>query len=142
MPRWLKRLVVDPGDTTLVQVPRALVASCLVSALDFGLMVLLVEKAGWDPDPAVVVSFLVAGVLQYILCATWVFAATPGNNALGFVAFTALNLIALGITWATVAVMRDRVGVHYTVAKLVAFATAFVWNFLSRKYLLFRTSSR
>ena len=137
MRRWFKRFLVDPGDTTLVQLPRALIASTVVSALDFGLLVILVEAIGWAPDIAAVTSFVIAGLLQYILCATWVFAAS--GNAVGFVAFMLLNSVALGITWLTMTLVHDHAGVHYTIAKLIAFVFAFVWNFVSRKYFVFRT---
>ena len=76
-------------ETVLLQMPRALVVSALAAALDFGLLVLLVELAGWRPDLAAVLGYLVGGVLQYVLCALWVFAAAPSNNAVGFVAFAA-----------------------------------------------------
>jgi putative flippase GtrA len=134
----LLRYVAGPVESTLLQVPRALVASGLAAALDMGLLVLLVEQVGWQPLAAATLSYLIGGVLQYVLCAVWVFPAAPQSAALGFTAFTVLSLVGLGITWATIAVVHDLAHVNYALAKIVALGLAFTWNFLSRKYLVFR----
>jgi putative flippase GtrA len=134
----LLRGLTGPVEHTLLQVPRALVASVLAAALDVGFLVLLVETAGWHPLPAATVSYLLGGVLQYVLCAVWVFPAAPQSAALGFTAFTLLSLVGLGITWATIAVLHDTAHLNYALAKVAALGLAFAWNFLSRKYLIFR----
>src|SRR5262249_30754931 len=78
------------------------------------------------------------GVVQYVLCALWVFPAAPSNNAVGFLAFTVLSLGGLAITWAVMAVLYDGGYCPYPVAKVVALGLAFNWNFFSRKFLRFR----
>jgi putative flippase GtrA len=134
----LRRLTADPVEATLLQVPRALVASGLAAALDFGLLVLLVETAGWQPLAAATLSYLLGAVLQYLLCSLWVFPATPRSATGGFAAFLLLSLVGLGITWAALGVLHDLARVSYPLAKVVALGLAFTWNFLSRKYLVFR----
>jgi putative flippase GtrA len=130
-------LVAAPTHHTALQVPRALVASVLAAALDFGTLVWLVERQGWSPVLAAVAGYLLGGVLQYVLCALWVFPAAPHNLTVGIVAFLVLSLVGLGITWATIAGLCDGLHVNYAVAKVVSLGLAFAWNFLSRKYLLF-----
>jgi putative flippase GtrA len=138
----LVRLVAQSTESLVLQVPRALVASTLAATLDFGLLVVLVECAGWSPQVAAVASYLIAGVLQYALCALWVFPAAPQNVSTGFAFFTFLSLVGLGITWATIGVLHDGAHVNYLSAKIVALGLAFVWNFLSRKYFLFKPVAR
>lgn len=134
---WL----VKPTERVTQQVPRALVASVLAAGLDFGLLVLLVELGRWHPLAAATASYLLGGVLQYVLCSLWVFPNSPQSVSLGFVAFTILSLVGLAITWAVMACLYDWAHVNYIVAKVVAFALAFAWNFCSRKYLLFRPTA-
>jgi putative flippase GtrA len=136
--KLLLGLLTAPTEKLLLQVPRALVASVLAAAVDFGLLIALKEGAGWDPVWAAVVGYLVGGVVQYVLCACWVFPASPQSVAVGFAAFTFLSLVGLAITYVTMAVLCDWYRVNYAVAKVAALGFAFTWNFLSRKLWLFR----
>jgi putative flippase GtrA len=134
----LHRLLVAPVEGTLLQLPRALVASAFAAVLDMIVLVLLVQAAGWHPLFAVTVSYLLGGVVQYVLSALWVFPGAPRSVSLGFLAFTLLSLGGLVITWLTMFCLYDLIHVHYAAAKVVALGLAFCWNFFSRKYLLFR----
>jgi len=135
----LVELAIAPTERVILQVPRAVLASVPAGAVDFGTLVLLVKYAGWNAVAAAVVSYLVGGVVQYTLCAVWVFPHAPKNTVIGFTAFSILSLVGLGITGATMSVLHGLIGIHYAVAKLVALALAFCWNFLSRRYLIFRS---
>jgi putative flippase GtrA len=134
----LLKWVTAPVDSMLLQVPRALVVSVLALLVDVGLYELLIRQAGLHVVAAAIVGYVVGGVLQYVLCTVWVFPAAPGNHAAGFVAFTVLSLVGLGITCVVVYVLHDLGHVNELLAKLVAVGLAFTWNFLSRKYLLFK----
>ncbi|MCI0641566.1 MAG: GtrA family protein [Gemmataceae bacterium] len=137
----LKRIFADPVENIVLQLPRALAASAAAALVDFGVLCFLVEWAGWNPATAAVAGYLTGGVLQYILCSLWVFPNAPANAAAGFVAFTVLSLVGLGITWTVILGLYDFAHIHYTFAKVIALGLTFFWNFLSRKYLLFRRSS-
>lgn len=137
--RLLQRWMMGPVESIFLQVPRALIASALAAALDMGLLVLFVERFGWHPAAAAVLSYLPGTVLQYILCLIWVFPTSPENNA-GFLAFTLFALVGLVITWGVLATLGDLAGLPYPLAKVVALGLAFSWNFLSRKWLLFRAA--
>jgi putative flippase GtrA len=135
--RWL----LAPVDSTLAQVPRALVASGLAAALDFGLFVLLVGKGGAALLPAATLSYLLGVLLQYWLCSLWVFPSSPQSASGGLGSFTALSLVGLGITCLTLAILHDLAHVNYAFAKVAALGLAFSWNFASRKYLVFRAEA-
>jgi len=133
-----KKWFADPVESIFAQVPRALAASALAALIDMGILIALVEWLRWHPAPAAVVSYLAGGVLQYVLCSIWVFPNAPKNAASGFAAFTVLSLVGLAITWMAMIVLAEWAQLHYGFAKIVALGFAFVWNFASRKYLLFR----
>ena len=136
--RKLREWSFAPARTMGAQIPRALVASVFAAALDFAVLVLLVEQARWHPLLAAVLSYLIGGVLQYILCACWVFPAAPASLAAGYLGFLALSLVGLGITGVTIAVLHDFAHVNYALAKIVALGFSFGWNFASRKLLIFK----
>ena len=135
----LKRLLTDPVESALLQMPRALMASCFAAAVDMGLLILFVERFAWNPAAAAVMGYLTGVVLQYFLCMYWVFPTTSDNNA-GFAVFALFSLVGLGITWGVLATLCDVGGFPYPAAKVVALGIAFSWNFLSRKWLLFRAN--
>jgi putative flippase GtrA len=134
---WL----VAPVEQTVLQLPRALVASGLAAVLDLALLVILVESAGLHPLVAATLSYLAGGLMQYYLCSVWVFPAAPDRAGMGFAAFTVLSLVGLGITWVTMAVLNGWLRANYAFAKILALGLAFAWNFLSRKYLLFKPTA-
>src|SRR5262245_39421803 len=105
--RKLREGSFAPARTTRAQVPRALVASVISACLDFAVLVFLVEQMRWHPVPAAVVGYLVGGVLQYILCASWVFPNAPQNFATGYLSSLVLSLVGLAITGVTIAVLHD-----------------------------------
>ncbi len=132
-----KKWLLEPVECILLQVPRALAVSALAAILDCGVLAFLVEAGGWSPQAASVVGYLVGGLLQYILCSVWVFSNSPGNKAVGFLAFTVLSLGGLAITWLVMA-GGTMCHIPYTLSKVLALGLSFGWNFLSRKFLLFR----
>jgi len=63
-------------------------------------------------------GYLVGGVLQYVLCALWVFPGGPADRHHRFAAFTFLSLVGLGITWATMAGLHDGLHLNYALTKV------------------------
>jgi len=138
--KLIVQVLAESTDETVLQVPRALIVSGLAAALDYGVMALLIE-AGWYWLVATAIGYLLGGVVQYVLCAVWVFPAAPKSATLGFTAFTILSLVGLVVTCATMAVLYDLGHLHYGFAKIAALGLAFCWNFLSRKYWLFKSDT-
>jgi putative flippase GtrA len=140
MQRW-KQWVADPVESIFLQVPRALVASVLALMVDFAILELCHHVIGMPAVPSMVLGYLVGGVLQYVLCSLWVFSTSLKSDVVGFAAFTILSLVGLGITWLVGLLAHEWAGLPVEVAKAGAVGLAFTWNFMSRKYLLFRLDS-
>lgn len=134
----LKKWLAEPVESVLLQVPRALAASVLSALVDCGIYFFLIKSLAAHPVPAAVVGYLAGGVLQYYLCSVWVFPNAPASAAMGFLAFTVLSLVGLGITCLTIGVLHDLCGIDASLAKGAALGLSFGWNFASRKALLFR----
>src|SRR5438552_2258391 len=98
----LKKLVADPVESIFLQVPRALAASVLALVVDFLILELCVRLLGMAAVPAAILGYLAGGVLQYVLCSLWVFSTSLKSDAAGFLVFTVLSLVGLGITWIVV----------------------------------------
>jgi putative flippase GtrA len=142
MRRLFFQLMSRRTENTILQVPRALVAACIATGFDVLLLMLLVERVGMQPRAAAVIGFLFGCVPHYILCAVWVFPASPNRAPLGFIRFMVLSVFGLALTWALVAGMHDKLGLNYLFAKAVAMVLSFSFNFLCRKYFIFRQPRR
>jgi putative flippase GtrA len=134
--RKLKQLIADPVESIFLQMPRALVVSVLALIVDFGILEFFVRVVGMPAIPAAVIGYLAGGVLQCFLCSLWVFSTSL--KPFGVLGFILLSLVGLGITWVVMLVAHDWYGMPVELAKVGAVGLAFTWNFLSRKYLLFR----
>jgi putative flippase GtrA len=137
MLRKLEQWSLGPAHSTLLQVPRALLASALAAVFDLSLLVLLVEQGGWHPVAAALFSYSAGALLQYLFCAWWVF-PHGASHAIGLATFMLLSGVGLGITWLTMTALHDWLRVNYILAKFVALGLAFTWNFLSRKLWIFK----
>ena len=137
----VKKLIADPVENVFLQVPRALFASILALFVDFLILELCVRVFGIPAIPSAIFGYLAGGIVQYVLCSLWVFSTSLKSDAVGFVAFTVLSLVGLAITWLVMLVGHEWAQLPVEVAKAGAVGLAFTWNFMSRKYLLFRSST-
>ena len=55
-----------------------------------------------------------------------------------FVVFAVIGLIGLGFNEGSMWFLKERVHLHYLLAKIDSAALVFLWNFFARKYSLFR----
>jgi putative flippase GtrA len=137
----LKQWIADPVESIALQAPRALASSVLALIVDFAILEFCVRVVGASAILGAILGYLAGTVVQYVLCSVWVFARRK-SDGMGFIAFTILSLVGLAITWLVIAIAHDWAGMPVEIAKIGAVSLAFTWNFLSRKYLLFRSERR
>ena len=137
----------DPGRLTraqrlLWQFARFLVVGLFSFAVDYGLFVILFDSLGVQYIVASTISFSVSLILNYFLTLRFVFESKPGRNfAKEFAMYVGLNIIALGLNQAILFVTVDALGISPFIGKLIATAVVLVYNFISRKLLIERSST-
>lgn len=109
--------------------------------IDYGILVALVELAGFHELAASGCSFTVSVVANYILSITVVFDTDRNADKLKqFVVFVVLSLIGLGINQLIMKAGVDWLGQYmnraYMVVKIFATAVVMVYNFISRKMFI------
>lgn len=123
---------------------RHLVASFLATAVDFSLMMLLVELAGLRAEVATLAGAGLGAVTNFSLGRTWVYRAAgarpPAEQALRYAAVSATSagLNALGehlvLAWA---------GTHYAAARVVvSLAVSLGWGYPMQRYVVFARATR
>lgn len=109
--------------------------------IDYGIMVALVELAGFSELVASGCSFTVSVIVNYILSVTVVFDADKeANKASQFIIFVILSLIGLGINqaimWAGTSWLGQYMERSYMLVKIFATAVVMVYNFITRKIFI------
>lgn len=139
--RILRKVALGPADGLMMQVPRALAVSILAMLVDVSLLMILVAVCSLPAIPAAVLSYLTGVIVQYVLCSIWVFPTAGRGAAGGFALFALLSLGGLGLTAGTIELLHEIWGTSLGLAKCFALGLAFVWNFGTRKFLLFRSEA-
>jgi putative flippase GtrA len=134
----VRNLVSGETDSTFVQLLRYTLVGGLAFLVDIGVLIILTEWAGWHYLASAAVGFGFGLATNYLLSIAWVFHKhTVKNRLTEFAIFGFLGIVGLGLNELTLLVFTGWLGIHYTVSKLIATALTFVWNFMSRKFLLF-----
>lgn len=131
------------GRLTSGLLTRHLVASFLATAVDFSLMMLLVELAGLAAPLATLAGAGLGAITNFSLGRTWVYRAAgarpPAEQAMRYAAVSAASagLNALGehliLAWA---------GAHYAVARVVvSLAVSLFWGYPMQRYVVFARES-
>lgn len=110
------------------------------TVIDYGILMLLSQVAGWNPLPASVVSFLISLAFNYVASMRYVFTRRDDiSRRREAVMFAALSMVGLVLNsiliWACTEVLGHG-PIDVTLAKLVANIVVGIWNFTSRKHWL------
>lgn len=119
----------------LRQFMRFLIVGVLSFAVDYGLYIVLLNWLQYIVASSI--SFTISLVLNYYLTLRFVFKARPGRSMVReFVAFVALNMVALGLNQLCLFLAVAGLGVSEVAGKIIATAVVLVYNFISRKLLI------
>ena len=106
-------------------------------AIDYGIMVFLVEVFGFDSVVAATVSYVASVVVNYLMSMRFVFRHRDGmSRHREFVIFVVLSTIGLGINDVLLWLATDIASIDYRIAKLGVAVIVAIWNFFSRKVFL------
>ena len=83
------------------------------------------------------VAFMVASTLNYLLSAWWVFESGKLSRILEFSFFVVTSLAGLVINQLSMWLLVSLCGLNYLFAKAISIVIVTVWNFVSKKKLVF-----
>lgn len=113
------------------------VSACAL-LVDIAILWILVNFFSWWYLAAATVSFLTGLGLTYSICVTHVFKHRRLKDPrIEFLSFAVIGAVGLGINTAVIGFAVKYLGLHYLLAKCAAAGCSFVWNFISRRQLLF-----
>jgi putative flippase GtrA len=134
----LNKIFKDKTDNTAIQLFRSIIAGAIAFAVDFGTLFILTEYFHIYYLISSCISFIFGVTTVYILSVIFVFKARAfKNRALEFGIFAFIGVIGLGLNQLILWFFTEKVHFHYLASKVVATAIVFLWNFFSRKFILY-----
>ncbi|SKC56534.1 GtrA family protein [Ohtaekwangia koreensis] len=109
------------------------------AVIEFSLLILFVEKLSIDYLFGNVFAFALTNIVTYILTKRFVFNGTQSANkaqeaGLFFLCLLGGLVVNQIVLWAVV----EFTAIDYRIAKVIAIAITVIWNFFTRKHLVFR----
>ena len=136
----LKTILREKPDSLVGQLFRYAIVGGISFVVDYGSLWLLTEKAGLPYLWSAALAFILGLICNYLLSTAWVFGESRIKNAWGeFLAFAIIGVIGLGLNELIMYACTDGLGFHYMLSKIVSTGIVFFWNFLARRFLVFKT---
>lgn len=127
----------------LKQILRFGVVGGLAFLVDYGVLWALVELLSVNYLTASALSFSISVIFNYVLSTLWVFECSGNSNKVGeFLVFVVLSVIGLLLNLAIMWLGVDVLEIYYLAVKICSTAIVMVYNFLSRKLVLERPSTK
>jgi putative flippase GtrA len=130
--------LVNAIPVRLRQPGRYFVVSLVALAVDFGVLVALMEFTHLRYLTSSAVSYITGSVVNYLLCIAWVFRVRRiANPWTEFVIFFGVGLVGLAATQVIIKIAVEGLGLSYAIGKVGAVGASFLINFALRRVLLF-----
>ena len=122
---------------SLSQVLRFGVVGFGTLVLDYSLLYVLTSALGINYLVSATIAFITASICNYCLSVRYVFEPGRLEPAAEFGAFMAATLAGVVLNSAVLYVLVEFAHVHYLAAKVVTVGVVSVWNFASKKRVVF-----
>lgn len=123
------------------RVARFLILGFFATAIDLASFWILLRMGMFRPL-ATATSFLLASTVNYQIAKTWVFGSGTRSAAQSYTLFLIGILVGLCISISVVEFVVLAAGFSPLVGKLIALAPVTLWNYLTRKNVIFRHSDK
>ena len=138
MKAFLSRL--SDRSTLLGQLFRYGIVGGIAFVADYGSLWFFVEVCGIHYLVAAALAFVLGLAVNYILSTRFVFGQSRLRSAWAeFAGFLVIGLIGLALNEGVMYVCSEWLGLHYMVGKIISTVIVFFWNFLARRFLLFKS---
>lgn len=120
------------------QFARYVLVGGLAFVIDFTVLFILTEKVGLHYLVSASIAFLVGMVTNYLLCIGWIFDYRALNNTAHELAvFFLIGIAGLLLNNSLMFLLTEFLDFHYLFSKIGAAAVIVIFNFSTRRSLLF-----
>lgn len=134
-----KKIFIDKNNNFLIQAIRYFFVGGIAFIADYGTYTLLASIIKIYYLIATIIAITIGLTINYIISILWVFdKRLIKNQFLEFISFAVIGLIGLGFNVLLLWFFTEKMHIYHQISKLMASAIVLSWNFLARKFLLFR----
>ena len=134
----INKVFIRQSDKTFYQLIRYFFVGGTAFIVDFGILYLMTEYLKVHYLVSACVGFILGLTVNYILSIKWVFNRRRiGKTSIEFILFGLLGIIGLALNELFLWGLTDGLHLHYLISKIITTFIIYLWNFFSRKYLLF-----
>ncbi len=140
---FIQKILFEKSNSTFIQFFRYGIVGGLAFLFDFGILIALTELLKIHYLTSAAISFIIGLCVNYFLSITWVFSKRALENAKHeFLIFSIIGVLGLGINQLGLYILTDFLAFHYTLSKIFTAILVFMWNFITRKLILFQTRKK
>ena len=108
--------------------------------VDYGSLWALTEWCGLHYMWSAAIAFVLGLTCNYLLSTLWVFGESKIRSPWAeFLAFAVIGVVGLGLNELIMYLCQDVLSIHYMIGKIISTVIVFFWNFLARRFLLFKS---
>ena len=137
--RTILEKLFDRG-TLLGQFFRYGIVGGIAFVVDYGTLWFLTEVCQVHYLVSAGIAFVLGLVCNYLLSTHFVFGESRLQHRWAeFTAFLVIGIVGLALNELILYVCQDLIGIHYMLGKIISTVIVFFWNFLARRFLLFKS---
>ncbi len=135
-----KALFKDKTHNGYVQFFRYIFVGFIATVVDWTVLELLFVLHHDGLYFSTAIGFLCGLAVNFLLCKLFVFKGTPSNRSIAIDIFVYIStgIVGLGLTEVIMWLVTTRFNIHHIIAKAIATVIVLVWNFGSKKLILYR----
>ena len=126
------------SDPLIRQILLFILVGCVCYLFGISLLILLVEIGGLEVNLANLIASLFAIYVAYVLNARFIFKGGRYSYSREIFAFYIFSAMGLGINITLMFLMTKYLPISYVISKTIVTAIVAGFNFVSRKYLVFK----
>ena len=110
--------------------------------VDYGLLFVLTEYAGFHYIVSATLSFIAGLVVNYLLSTRWIFRNSKlSSTTVEFIVYGAIGVVGLVLNNILLYLFTDVLHIYYMISKLITAALVMGWNFVGRRVILFNNDN-
>ena len=135
-----KRIFYEPTKNIFLQFFRYAFVGGWATIADWGVFALFAEVVGLHYLISAPIAFLMGLTVNYLLSKKFVFSGEKNQHSSSteFAVYGIIGIIGLLMTMVIMYLLTEFAGFLPMVSKIIATAVVLVWNFLARKFVLYR----